>query len=382
VSKYRWIVLFASFYAFVTFAFALQIVPPLLKSVINEFGVSHAEAGLSMSMVVFPGIFLGIPAGILADRYGVKLAGSVSTVVIALGCFITAIANSFSVFLAGRLILGIGGAFIITATPLISQWFSRKEMGKAMGIYGTNMPVASVVAFPLASLLMLSYGWRYPFYVSTAIAILNVATFTLMVKQGPYRPDHNEAVDPLRALRNVEIWKVGVTWLLFNAAAISFTTWAPKIFEDFKNMNPFYASLLASVLMLAAIPCVPLFGWISDKLGRRRLLMIIGSALMAGAFIAVAYTSATSMTVSIAALGITAAMVPPMVMALSPEILGPSLAGTGFGIVAICLNIGIALAPPIVGLLIDTTQSLALVFSAMALFSAMGAIVAITLRTR
>lgn len=383
MSRYRWVVLFSSFYAFVAFAFALQIVPPLLGTIIDEFGVSHAQAGLSISMVVIPGIFLAIPAGILTDRYGIKLAGSISAALIALGCFITAIASSFNIFLLGRSVLGVGGAFIVTAMPsLIPQWFSPKEMGKAMGIYGTNMPLASVIAFSSSSILMLNYSWRYPFYVSTAMAILNIVTFTLTVKEGPLKHKHEEAADVRQALKSIEIWKVGVVWLLFNASALSFTTWGPKILADFKNMNPLYASFLASLLMLAAIPFVPVFGWISDKIGRRKPLIILGSALMAGALMAIAYASGTPVIVSIAALGVAAALVPPMVMASPPEILGPNLSGTGYGIVAICLNIGIALAPPFIGLLMDATYSQILAFSGMALFSAIGALVAYALKTK
>lgn len=383
VSRYRWVVLFASFYAFVTFAFALQLVPPLMRPIIHEFNVSHAQAGLLMSMAVIPGIFLAIPAGMIVDRYGIRLTGSLSTPLIALGCFITAIADSLNMALVGRLILGVGGAFIATAMPaIIPQWFPPEELGKAMGIYGINMPLASVIAFPSASMLMLTHGWRYPFCIGTAMAILNIIIFTILAKEGPLKREHDGGLSGHQALKSVETWKVGVVWLLFSAAALSFTTWSPKVFEDFKGMSPIYASFLASILMLAAMPCVPLFGWISDRIGKRRPLMVIGSALMAGAFAAVAYTSDMALIASIVALGVTAALVPPMVMALPPEILGSALAGTGFGIVAICLNTGIALAPPFIGFLIDTTGSPTLSFGGMALFSAIGAIVAYTLRTK
>lgn len=133
-SNYRWIILFSSFYAFVTFAFALQIVPPLMGSIMHEFDVTYGYAGLLMSMVVIPGIFLALPAGIIADRYGVKLAGSISAIMLLLGSITSALANSFIALLVGRILLGLGGAFIVTTMPtIISQWFSRDEIGKAMG---------------------------------------------------------------------------------------------------------------------------------------------------------------------------------------------------------------------------------------------------------
>ena len=78
MSNYRWTVLFTSLYAFVTFAFALQTGPPLMKEIIHKFNVSHVQAGLAISMVVVPGIVLAMPAGFLTDRLGIKIAGAIS----------------------------------------------------------------------------------------------------------------------------------------------------------------------------------------------------------------------------------------------------------------------------------------------------------------
>lgn len=382
--RYRWIVFFASFYVFVSYAFILQAVPPLMRPMIHEFNISHAQAGLLMSMAVIPGIFLAIPSGLLVDRYGVKPLGFLSTVLMTVGCFITAVADSFGMALAGRLILGVGGAFMVTAMPtIIPQWFPPRELGKAMGIYGINVPLATVIAFPLSSALMISFGWRYPFYLGTLLAFASIAIFTPTFREGPLGGQgHEQGSRVSKALGNIEVWKVGVLWLLFNAAALSFTTWSPKLFEDFKGMSPVYASSLASALMLGAIPFVPTFGWVSDKIGRRKPLMVGGSALMAAALMAIAHTSDAPLTASVVALGVSAAMVPPMVMALPPEILGPPLAGAGFGVIAVCLNTGIALAPPLIGLIVDATGSPTLSFTAMAAFSALGAVTAYTLRTR
>jgi len=382
MSQYRWVALFASFYSFATFAFALQVIPPMMGQMIHEFGISHAQGGLLMSLVMVPGIFLAIPAGILVDRYGVRPTGIISTILIAMGCLVTAIAGLFETALVGRLILGVGGAFMATAMPaIIPQWFPPKDLGKAMGIYGTNMPLASTIAFLSASRLMPTHGWRYLFYISTAMALMNIVTFALLVKEGYLKHEHKKESNVRQAMKSVEIWKVGIIWLLFNSATLSFTTWAPKVFEGFKGMDPLYATLLASVPMLAAMPCVPIFGWISDKIRKHKPLMILGSALTAVSLAAIAYTSNEALALSIIALGIAAALVPPMVMALPPEVLGPALAGTGFGIVAMCFNMGIAVAAPFIGFLIDITGAPTISFLIMALVSAMGTIVAYTVKT-
>lgn len=379
----RWAVLFALLYVFVAYAFALQGVPPLMGTMMNEFNIGHADAGFLMSMVVVPGIFLSIPFGVFVGKHGIKLVGFVSTVFMAAGCFMTAIATSFVLVLIGRLVFGIGGVFVVAVTPaVIPQWFSREELGKAMGIFGINMPLATVLAFPAASSLMLAYGWRYSFYFSTIIAVLAIAIFTMIVKEGPLKHEsYGKRLSVSQALKNIEVWKVGGVWLLFNASALSFTTWAPKLFEDYKGFDPIYASFLPTVLMLVAIPFVPVSGWISDRVRKRKLLMVLGCLLMTLALIASAYTSNLVLVASIVVLGIAASLVPPIASALPAEILGPRLASIGFGVTAICLNASVAVAPPLIGYIIDATRSLTLGFIGMALFSLVGSIVAYTLKT-
>ncbi len=379
--RYRWAILFASFYAFVAFAFTFQQAPPLIPPIIEEFNITYTEAGLLMSIVLVPGVFLSLPAGLFVERYGVRRVGFASLVCIVLGCFVTATANSFIMVLAGRLILGLGGSFVIpTMSTIIAQWFTREELGKAMGIYGINMPLATAVAFPSASVFMLAYGWRFPFYISLAIGITAIAVFVVVVREGPFA-EHKSKASARQALGNLEIWKVGIVWLFFNAAALSFTTWAPELFETYKGMPKVHASFLASLLMWAAIICVPIYGWMSDRTGRRKLFAIVGSFLMTLAFFALAYTSDLVLVASIVALGVTAAMVPPIASALPAEILGPRLASVGFGITGICLNLGAAAAQPLVGFLLDVTRSYTFCLLGMAILSAVGAIVAYTLKT-
>ena len=378
--RYRWVVLFASFFAFVAFAFSLQLVPPMIPTIMEEFSVTHAEAGLLMSIVLVPGIILSLPAGLLVERLGIRRIGGASLACVAAGSLVTATASSFGMLLAGRLILGLGGSFVIpTTSALVAHWFRREELGKAMGIYGVNMPFATVLAFPSASVFMLAHGWRFPFYASLMVGIAATVVFITVAREE--EQTERKGASAKQALRNSEIWKVGLVWLFFNAAALSFTTWAPKLFETFQGMSEVNASLLASLLMWAAIFCVPIFGWASDKTGRRKPFAIFGSLLMVLAFLSLAYSSDLALVASIVVLGVAAAMVPPIASALPAEILGPSLAGVGFGITGLCLNLGAAAAQPLVGLILDLTGSYMVSLVGMAVLAALGVVAASTLKT-
>ncbi len=338
-----------------------------------------------MTVVVVPGIFLALPVGLIVDVYGVKGIGVVSTVLTAVGSLVTAIAGSFSILLLGRLILGIGGTFLVTSLPVaIAQWFSHEELGKAMGFYGTNMPVGTIAAFLAASVLMLVFDdWRFPFLVGTMLAGVAIVVFISLVREGPLKKSRShEKVSFGRALRSLELWKAGLVWLLFQVTAISFLSWAPSIFHDYKGLDLVYASALASVLMIAAIAFVPVFGWLSDSMSRRKPFLVAGSFLMALALVSSAYTVGLGLVVSVAFLGFAAAMVPSVVSVLPVEILEPEVVGVGFGVMAACLNVGVSLAAPLFGYLFDVTGSPEVSFMGIALFSVVGGMVALTLKTR
>lgn len=383
--RYRWAVLFMSFLAFVIFAFSFQLVPPILNSLQTYFGVDDAQAGLLMSMVVIPGIVLALPAGLLVNRFGFRWLGFLSITSVVVGDLVTALAYTFEVALVGRFILGVGGAFLVVGMPsFIPQWFSHREMGKAMGVYGTNMPVAIIIAFPTATVLAQEFGWRYPFYVAAAVSVGCALLFLAIVKEGPLkgepRPIKREEIK--RALINVDVWKISAAWMLFNTTIIAFLTWAPKLFHQFKGLDAFNASFLASAVMYSAVFLVPIFGYASDRLGRRKPFIVAGSVLMGLTLIATAYALGLPLLFSVLGLGVSAAMVPPLVMTVVAQNLPPKMSGIGFSIATLCQNAGIALSAPLGGFLFQTTQSISLTFEGIALFAFASAAVGLTLKTK
>jgi len=379
-------VLLSCFLAFVAYAFVFQSMPPLLSDAAAEFNISETQAGLLMSLAVIPGIILALPAGFAVNRYGFRFLGFVSTLLVAAGSLITSLADSFSLALLGRFVLGIGGAFIVVGTPaLISQWFDRKDMGKAMGFFAANMPVATVLAFPVSTVLAQSHNdWHYPFYVGTLLAVIIAFVFVLVAREGPLREERAQAgVSGIKlALGNSEVWKASLVWMFFNGAAIAYLSWAKVLFESYKGLPSLEASVFASVLMYAAVFFVPIFGWASDKTAKRKLFLVGGSIAMAVVLVLTSYASGVTLLASVIVLGITAAIVPPVVMTIPSQNLPPSLSGTGFGIVTLCQNVGIAFAAPYAGYLIQATGDITATFFGMSLLSLAAAAIALTMKAK
>ena len=353
---YRWVILLVTLLAFVAFAFSFQILPPLIPSILREFSISNSDAGWLMSAVLVPGLLLGVFISNIIRRLRAKKTILLSLTLVILGALISSAANSYSILLLGRLILGLGGAIILPTTPsIISQWFEKEELGKAMGIFAVNMPLATIFALPLAGTLSIGAGWRYAFYLSAAIAIAITLTFAALFKEKPISYEKDNSIQ--KALGNIEIWKVAIIWLLFQASMLSFVTWAPALLERFQGMAKVEASFTTSILSWVSLILVPIYGALSDRLRKRKLFFILGFTLMTLMLIIISLNSGPTIIITFLALGAASSMIPPIVQTMPSEILGPDMASVGFGVLTILGNIGPILAPPLIGYVLDSTNS-------------------------
>ncbi|MDG7036673.1 MAG: MFS transporter [Nitrososphaerota archaeon] len=138
-----------------------------------------------MTLFNLPGLFI-ILVGVLMDRFGARRAGTTFLGVLTIGTVIVASSATFIIALGGRLIGGVGAASIgVIAPAVISQWFDRDELGRAMGVYATGLPIATVVAFNVVGQLGIANGWRTSFLVQIPIDVVVLGLFWKLVRNEP-----------------------------------------------------------------------------------------------------------------------------------------------------------------------------------------------------
>jgi len=141
------------------FALVFQSIPPILRLIVSEMNISHAQAGLLMSLFASPGIFIAIPAGILSDRVGLRKLGLVSLLLMIIGTFILGMSGGFLLMSVGRVVSGIGALTLaIILPPLLSGWFTHGGLGLAMGIFNTGMPLGILASFDVIGIIGISMG--------------------------------------------------------------------------------------------------------------------------------------------------------------------------------------------------------------------------------
>lgn len=369
------------------FAFTLQFLPPILPTIIANFQLSHTQAGLLMSLFTLPSIFLAIIAGLLSDRWGTYKVGLFSFFLIIIGMLTFVLSPTFVLAGLGRTIAGAGAVTLtIVAAIILSQWFQGREVGSAMGIYNTAMPVGSIICFSTFGKLAVQSGWQMPVFITVGVGLLGLFVFRLLFRSAPNLsqmdvPNKREEKTIFSNILHIAglVWMAALCWLLFNAAVISFSTFAPDFFVS-KGETIGHAGFLTSLLMWGSLALSPIIGRLIDKFNSNSIFIGAGGSILAVSLVFVSKT--TNFLPPMAVMAVAVAFVPTPVFSYLSKNLPPKDLGVGFGILGMVSGIGMFFGPSLSGLIRDKTGSYEMAFLFLAVLSLLITAAAIIFQAR
>ena len=380
--KYRWKIIAAVAFCYLIYAVVVQNIPPILGILIDTFHISHTEAGVLMSLALFPAIVLSLPGGLLADRFGIRITGTVALAIMILGTVIVAMGNSYWVLGLGRLIIGLGAAVLVVALPkIITTWFAGREIGLAMGVYHTAYPLGTILALNFAGILAYSLGWQVPIWGSAVLCAVALLLFIVFIREAKNEQSETlKSGNLLGAIKEAgwKIWCVGIAWAFFAGCTISYFTYAPDYFIS-SGKDVTQAGLIASAPMFGSIVLAALVGMLVDRVRKKWLFAVIGLAGVALMLFLIPQFTNYAVLLAIS-MGIFVAMFTPASFALPAEMLPERVRGIGFGIILTCLGLGNALGPAIAGMCRDVTGNYWCSFMAMAIMVFLGIIPLVIVR--
>jgi len=338
-----------------------------------------------MSLFALPGIFVAIPGGIIADRFGMKKVGLVSLILMIVGTFAVGVSNNFLLMGVGRIVSGIGALTLAVVLPqLLSRWFIGKELGVGMGIFNTAMPLGTILSFNVLSIVGKNLGWQKPVFLTTI-----ACTFALLTFLWLFREPTIESKKEIKKIKSsvfadltklgLPIWLVGLTWMWFNAAFISFLTFTSN-FLVAKGYELSFAGFLSSIVMMGSLILSPLIGYLVYRFGKEEVFIGIGGVILA--FLVFLVPTSSFLIPLFILMGISVAFVPAPIFSLPSKIVEPKNLGLGFGILTACLNVGILAGPYFTGLAKDFTGEYNLSFYLMSLFAILQTVTIGLLRAR
>lgn len=140
------------------------------------------SVGILSSVYYWTYTAMQIPSGILADRFGPRLAGSVFLTVAAAGSFITFACEGFAVAVVGKIMIAAGMAIVyIPLMKLISVWFPKRDFAVLTGVVIAVGNVGAVAAAGPLHLLADTVGWRDVYLILGIVTLaLAVLCFTVV----------------------------------------------------------------------------------------------------------------------------------------------------------------------------------------------------------
>ena len=233
-----------------------------------------------------------IPVGTLVDKYSVRWLVGFMALLCAASTFLFASTETFHWAVFARFLIGITGAFaFVGALKIATLFFSPKHFGFLAGMtQALGMLGASAGVGPLSAVIA-SAGWRHTLmFLGGLIAVLALFIF-ILVKDKP-------AGDDLAERKSHSIWegiatvfKSRHTWinvviigLLYAPTMVFGELWGPLYISRVYNVSMIDAASVISVIFIGWAIGSPLFGWISDRIQRRKPI-VMGSAAFSLLFI-------------------------------------------------------------------------------------------------
>ena len=384
IIHYRWVILGLIIFCQLAQAFSYQSIPPILGILVLSLKLSYVQAGGLMSLYSLPRVFLGIPSGILVDRYGTKKVGSASLITLALGTFIVAGGSRYWLLGMGRLLTGIGATMLaVVSLHTLTSWFRHREMGLAMGGFHTAMPLGTILSLNFVGIFASCFGWRMT--ISVVFIIITIAFVFFVLFHKDRAAEMNVRAESFHLFKMLKatgygIWVVGSTWTFLNAAIVPYFTYGTDYFIS-NGKGVVAAGLLASYPMWASIILAPVAGLLIDRIGRKRLLIFMGFMFSAVLYYYIPRFPQNAAIFAIS-IGVFTAIQPTAIFSVAAECLPPNVMGLGFGILSTCGALGMALGPYIAGSLRDMTGDYLWSFNAMAILAALGMIPTLFIKRR
>lgn len=348
----------------------------LLPSMASSLKLSYAQIGY-----ISTGNFIGYLAAVLLCAPIARKIGSRQLIVIALAIIAVSMAlisqaQSFVTVLLLYLITGIGsGAANVPMMGLITAWFDRAIRGRAAGFVVIGSGFAIIISgklIPFVNGHVGPEGWRTN-WVILAGAVASIAVLAFLILRN--KPEDKNLVSlgsedrivpsvPLAAAvgreniyRNKTLYLLGGIYFLFGYTYVIYATFIVTTLVKERGFSEAVAGNFWAWVGLLSLFSGPVFGTLSDHIGRKAGLMLVFLLQMLAYLMVAANLPPLFLYLSIGFYGIVAWSIPSIMVAAVSEYVGPEKALAAFGFITFIFGLGQITGPSIAGVLAERTGS-------------------------
>jgi MFS family permease len=355
---------------FYFYQYAVRSAPGVMQEELTAaWAGNHIGAIISAYYVAYA--VMALLAGLLLDRYGAHATIPIGIAVVGIGCFIFAQGSEVA-GMVGFVLQALGAIFaFIGSSYVAARYLPARMLAIFVGFTQClGMAGAAFGSKPVHLLIdpagRFHIPWQY-IWIGFAIMglVLAIATWIVMPREKGDSPSHHGPLSfssllyPFKVIfGNGQSWLAGIIGgLLFVPTTIGALVWATSFLHGGEHMSMAEAASDASMVPIGWVIGCPLLGYISDRIGRRKPVLIAGALVMLAAGLTAIYVPAGTFphyTVALV-LGIAsgAAMIPfSMIKEANPS----QVKGTAAGVMNFLVFLTTGILSPFISRLMVPSQ--------------------------
>ncbi|MCH9634226.1 MAG: hypothetical protein S4CHLAM7_09710 [Chlamydiae bacterium] len=290
-SKIRPWLVWGSAGLFAMFQFLLQGSPSIMiPDLISTFNIDAAQVGFLTSYFFYSYIVMQIPSGILVDIFGPKAILLIGCISLSTACLVFGTCHHLWSAKSSRLFMGLMSApGIVCTLTLASRWFSPKRFALVAGFTETLCMVGAAMGTEILALAVRYYNWRVAIIICGLIGYLVALLISIFVKSmPPHLADIKISIRDIKIKQEAHnltvVFKESQAWICGLFSGLTFAVipaflafWSIPFFMDRYSIEPTVSATIISVGYIGAGVGGPFLGWLSDRIGRRKIIINVTS---------------------------------------------------------------------------------------------------------
>jgi len=335
----------------------------MLPEVRGTFFLTELQVGGISSVREFMSGLVSLPGGVVTDmlrrHWGLILA--VCMALFGLGWLIMGFSPVYPVLLLGMGVVAVSSSiWHLPAIAFLSHHFSHRR-GYALSVHGVGGNVGDVAAPLVTGFLLATFAWQGIIKIYAVIplflAFLVFWAFRDIGRAGDDQPNkvdlQAQIAETKRVLRIPRLWAIMLVAGLRGMAFASLTTFLPLYLTDELGLSAQSRGVHIALLMLAGILFSPIMGYLSDRFGRKTVLVPGMLLLSILTILLVPYGYGIGLIVILALLGTFLFSDQPILTAAALDIVGEGVAATTLGVLSFSRFALGAVSPLIAGALYE-----------------------------